>query len=255
MSGHASGDRYLEAMGIRRWKLRDGSATEPDEQDVAVAQTAEVPVASQRSADALAEPATDTSSDQLSDQGVWSVLRQRVSNCTACALHETRMNTVLGAGDTYADWLIVGEAPGEEEDQSGEPFVGKAGQLLNEMLLAVGFQRSDVYIANTIKCRPPDNRDPLPEETEACAGFLQEQIELVEPRFILAVGLPAAKRLLGLDGDPKLANLRGKVHHYGDSKIPLVVTYHPAYYFHQPQQKRKGWDDLLFARQVAAGNS
>jgi DNA polymerase len=146
--------------------------------------------------------------------------------------------------------MFIGEAPGADEDRQGEPFVGRAGQLLNSMLKALGFARGDVYIANVLKCRPPGNRDPKPEEALQCRGYLERQIDLVSPTLIVAVGRIAAQSLLATD--TALARLRGKVHPLGALRRPLVVTYHPAYLLRSPGEKRKAWQDLLFARQVFA---
>lgn len=180
----------------------------------------------------------------------WQALQSDVSTCRACVLAETRTQTVFGVGDASADWMIIGEAPGAEEDRRGEPFVGRAGQLLNEMLRAVGLARESVFIANILKCRPPANRDPRPEEIAACAGHLQRQIEVVQPRLILAVGRIAAQSLL--QTTTPVGRLRGRVHDYGPAGLPLVVTYHPAYLLRSPGQKRRAWEDLCLARATAA---
>jgi uracil-DNA glycosylase family 4 len=148
--------------------------------------------------------------------------------------------------------MIVGEAPGQEEDRRGEPFVGRAGKLLDEMLLAVGLDRSTVFIANILKCRPPNNRDPSNDEAEACRAYLDRQIELVSPRIILAVGRIAAQRLL--HSDAPVGRMRGRAHYLDGGALPVVVTYHPAYLLRSPAQKRKSWEDLLLARQVLEGN-
>jgi DNA polymerase len=155
---------------------------------------------------------------------------------------------VFGTGNRDADWLIIGEAPGADEDRQGEPFVGRAGKLLTEMLFAAGFQRADVYIANILKCRPPANRDPSPDEVACCHAYLQQQIALIQPQVILAVGRIAAHNLL--QTDRQLGDLRGKVHGYGDTNIPVIVTYHPAYLLRSPLEKRKVWSDLQFAKAV-----
>jgi DNA polymerase len=200
----------------------------------------------------VAEPATAKPVvDDLPVKPDWEVLRQRVAQCTACTLHETRTQTVFGVGNTSADWMIVGEAPGQEEDRRGEPFVGKAGQLLDAMLKAAGFEREQVFIANILKCRPPNNRDPRPEEASACSGYLQRQIEWVAPKLILSVGRISAQNLLGTDAT--IGRLRGRVHRHPDSGTPVVVTYHPAYLLRQPAEKRKAWEDLKLAMRVAAG--
>jgi DNA polymerase len=180
----------------------------------------------------------------------WDCLRTTVAACQRCSLHQTRTQTVFGVGNTRARWMFIGEAPGAEEDRQGEPFVGRAGQLLTAMLQALGFRREDVYIANVLKCRPPGNRDPKPEEALQCRGYLERQIELVSPAIIVAVGRIAAQNLLATD--TALARLRGKVHALGPRGRPLIVTYHPAYLLRSPAEKRKAWQDLLFARQVYA---
>jgi uracil-DNA glycosylase family 4 len=179
----------------------------------------------------------------------WETLRERVAMCTACSLHATRTQSVFGVGNRAARWMVVGEAPGADEDRQGEPFVGRAGQLLNAMLMAVGLRRDEVYIANILKCRPPGNRDPLAGEAACCEGFLERQIALVQPRLILCLGRIAAQNLLKTDAS--LAALRGHPHRYGETQIPVVVTYHPAYLLRSQLQKRKTWEDLKLARNLA----
>lgn len=180
----------------------------------------------------------------LLDDGVsrldWPALAARVAQCEACELHKSRTRTVFGVGAQTADLMIIGEAPGVDEDRKGEPFVGRAGQLLNAMLKAIGLQREQVYIANILKCRPPGNRDPRAEEALKCAPYLQRQVELVKPKVILAVGAVAARNLL--QRDDAVGRLRSGQHQYRD--IPLVVTYHPAYLLRSPEQKAKAWQDL-----------
>jgi DNA polymerase len=180
----------------------------------------------------------------------WQLLRERVAACTACDLCKTRTQTVFGVGNTRAEWLVIGEAPGAEEDRQGEPFVGRAGQLLNAMLLAIGLPRETVFIANILKCRPPGNRDPAPIEVSRCLPYLSNQIVLLKPKIILAVGRIAAQNLLATD--VPLARLRGKLHHFGEANTPLVITYHPAYLLRSPADKRKAWEDLKFARATHA---
>jgi len=217
---------YLKAMGIDVWLPRDsGDSSEAAPEDEAVS----VP------ADAMD----------------WESLRDTVSACTLCGLSQSRTNTVFGIGNPDADWLIVGEAPGAEEDRRGEPFVGRAGKLLDEMLRAIGQRREDVFIANILKCRPPNNRDPKADECASCRPYLERQIELVRPRIILAVGRIAAQNLLGSD-DP-VGRMRGKPHQLDG--IPLVVTYHPAYLLRSPSQKDKSWRDLCLAARLAAEDS
>jgi DNA polymerase len=178
----------------------------------------------------------------------WDALQERVAACTRCELHATRTQTVFGVGDRAARWMFIGEAPGAEEDRQGEPFVGRAGHMLTSLLKALGLRREDVYIANVLKCRPPGNRDPRPGEARACRGYLERQIELVAPTLIVAVGRIAAQNLLGTE--TALARLRGQVHALGDRRWPLLVTYHPAYLLRSPGEKRKAWQDLLFAKHV-----
>jgi uracil-DNA glycosylase len=176
----------------------------------------------------------------------WGALQAEVLSCTKCALHSTRTQGVFGVGNRRAEWLVIGEAPGAEEDRRGEPFVGRAGQLLNAMLLAIGLPREQVFIANVLKSRPPGNRDPKPDEVAACLPFLMRQIALLQPRLMLAVGRIAAQNLLATD--MPLGRLRGQVHYFGELNTPLIVTYHPAYLLRTPADKRKAWEDLKFAR-------
>ncbi len=179
----------------------------------------------------------------------WEALRAQVMACTRCGLHAGRTQGVFGVGNPRAEWMVIGEAPGAEEDRRGEPFVGRAGHLLDAMLRAIGLSRAEnVYIANVLKSRPPNNRDPRPEEVGACLPYLKRQIELVRPRLLLAVGRIAAQNLLGTE--ESLSRLRGRVHRFGELNTPLVVTYHPAYLLRNPADKRKAWEDLKFARSV-----
>ena len=184
----------------------------------------------------------------------WAALERTVAGCVACPLAARRTHTVFGAGGHGAHWMIVGEAPGEQEDLSGEPFVGASGRLLDRMLAALGLARDaaepgrQVYIANTVKCRPPRNRNPEPAELAACEAYLARQIALVRPRVILALGRVAAHWLLRTD-EP-LGRLRGRPHRY--EGVPLVVTYHPAYLLRQAEDKARAWDDLCLAREVVA---
>ncbi len=180
----------------------------------------------------------------------WDELRESVAGCRACDLCRARRQAVLGVGDLHPDWLFVGEGPGAEEDAKGEPFVGQAGRLLDAMLAAIGLRRGEgVYIANAVKCRPPDNRTPTPEEIVACRPYLARQIELLAPRLIVALGRPAAQTLL--DREVKIAALRGKRLDYRGT--PLVVTYHPAYLLRNLNDKARAWEDLCFARAVHRG--
>jgi DNA polymerase len=179
----------------------------------------------------------------------WADLAADIDACTACGLCRTRGRSVPGVGDPKAEWLFIGEAPGAEEDARGEPFVGQAGKLLDNMLVALGLSRErNVYIANVLKCRPPNNRTPEPLEAEACRPYLERQIELIQPKLIVALGRSAASLLLGTDAT--IASLRGRVHRYRG--VPLVVTYHPAYLLRNLTDKAKAWEDLLLARSSVA---
>lgn len=177
----------------------------------------------------------------------WIELKQAVPACTACGLHKTRTQTVFGVGDENADWMLIGEAPGAEEDRLGEPFVGQAGRLLDNMLASIGLKRGEnVYIANVLKCRPPGNRNPEPDEVAKCGPFLKRQIELVKPKLIVAMGRFAAQTLLS--SDASIASLRGRVYRY--EGVPLIVTYHPAYLLRSLPEKAKAWADLVFAQKT-----
>jgi DNA polymerase len=179
----------------------------------------------------------------------WEELRALVAGCRACGLCKQRKQAVFGVGSETGPWLFIGEGPGADEDEQGEPFVGQAGRLLDNMLAAIGCQRGrDTYIANVVKCRPPGNRTPTPEESAACAPYLDRQIEMVAPKLIVALGKTAIIRLL--DTEASVASLRGIVHRY--KGIPVVVTYHPAYLLRSPVEKAKAWEDLLFARRTLA---
>ncbi|MDR2709965.1 MAG: uracil-DNA glycosylase [Burkholderiales bacterium] len=177
----------------------------------------------------------------------WNDFAADVAACTACDLCKTRTKAVPGVGDVHARWLFVGEGPGAEEDKKGEPFVGQAGRLLDQMLAALGMKRgSDVYIANVLKCRPPNNRAPTPQEADACRPYLERQIALIAPKIIVALGKSAAMLLLNTDAS--IASLRGRGHRYQET--PLVVTYHPAYLLRSPADKAKSWEDLVFAKRT-----
>ena len=247
--------QYLEAMGIDVWVSRHQPVTE-----VAIDELENGGWAKQRkvhqddlnqSAVAPSEALECCASAQpthLSHAGdhAWSELQQQVAACRACPLCETRTQTVFGVGSHHASWLLIGEAPGQNEDLQGEPFVGKAGQLLTEMLRAIGLAREEVFIANILKCRPPNNRDPQADEVAACDNFLQRQIDLLQPKIIMAVGRIAAQNLLKTQ--QPLAKLRGMQHHF--NTIPLVVVHHPAYLLRTLSEKAKAWDDLQFALSV-----
>lgn len=215
--------QYLDALGIDVWRAR-GAEEIVDE--------------APREADVPSDAA-------LLD---WDSLRDTVARCTRCELHQSRTQTVFGVGNEQADLLVIGEAPGAEEDRQGEPFVGRAGKLLDEMLRAIGLDRNTVFIANVLKCRPPGNRDPKQDEAESCRSYLDRQIDLINPRVILAVGRIAAQQLLG--SDLPLGRMRGRQHRLAGRDAPVVVTYHPAYLLRSPSQKRKSWQDLCLARDL-----
>ena len=180
----------------------------------------------------------------------WPQLQESVAGCVACPLHKGRNKTVFGVGDEAADWLFVGEGPGAEEDAKGEPFVGQAGKLLDNMLGAIKLKRGhNVYIANTVKCRPPGNRNPEPGEAAQCEPYLHRQIALIKPKLIVALGKVAAVNLLKRDA--AVASMRGKIHQY--QGIPLIVTYHPAYLLRSLPEKAKAWVDLCFAVETMQG--
>jgi len=236
---------YLDVLGIDRWVPRD--ALEPGADTPAIEPARRTAPATARAP--AVEPAARApliAPTPLPPGIDWDPLRERVAGCTLCELCKTRTQTVFGVGNTQAEWLVIGEAPGAEEDRQGEPFVGRAGQLLNAMLLAIGLPRETVFIANILKCRPPGNRDPKPEEVSRCLPYLSAQIALLKPKVILAVGRIAAQNLLATDAP--LARLRGKLHTFGVANTPLVITYHPAYLLRTPGDKRKAWEDLKFAR-------
>ena len=240
---------YLEAMDIQLWQLRCA----PDETEF-VRQCTDDAVehgvldVSLEPRELVAEPdiVDDTKVETQQDVSKfdWAQLEQKVAECRLCELYKTRIQTVFGVGNRQAALMIVGEAPGGEEDKQGEPFVGPAGQLLNAMLKAIDVEREQVYIANVVKCRPPNNRNPRSEEAEACDPYLRGQIELVQPRLLLALGRVAAQHLL--KSQDSLASLRGRLHSF--SGIPLRITYHPAYLLRTPLDKRKAWEDLQQVR-------
>ncbi len=233
--------QYLKALDIDVWERRSLPASVPQNAAVSVVEVVRAPPTI---------PATTGLDDRPAATLDWPELEQAVSGCTRCDLSKTRTRTVFGVGDRAAQWMVIGEAPGADEDREGEPFVGRAGQLLNSMLRAVGLKRDQVFIANILKCRPPGNRDPKPEEVACCLPYLRRQIELVNPRLILCVGRIAAQNLLATD--TPIGKLRGKPHVLPDSSRPVVVTYHPAYLLRSPGEKRKAWADLVLAMQTAA---
>jgi DNA polymerase len=225
--------QYLKALDIDVWRRREGA--EPVVESVPI-----------RAAVTIAAVAGETAANPD-----WTALESAVRGCTLCALSESRTQTVFGVGDRTAQWMVIGEAPGADEDREGEPFVGRAGQLLTSMLKAMGLEREQVFIANILKCRPPGNRDPKPEEVAHCMPYLKQQIELVNPRLILCVGRIAAQSLL--ETDTPIGKLRGQLHRLPGTERPVVVTYHPAYLLRSPGEKRKAWADLVFAMNTAEG--
>ena len=185
---------------------------------------------------------TIKTNDKTTNESNWVKLEKKVSNCKNCELHKTRTQTVFGCGNEQSDWLFIGEAPGKDEDLKGEPFVGRAGRLLNEVIFSLGLKREEVYIANILKCRPPNNRDPSQDEIQSCTTYLEQQIKMISPKIIIAVGRVAAQHLLNTD--LTMAKLRGTVHSYGSESIPLITISHPAYLLRSPSKKYKVWSDL-----------
>lgn len=244
---------YLKAMGLTRWRRRGdpGSAAEDKTEGVAESAAQVVTGAAPYRADRVEEAVPPGSTDETAGLD-WQALQQKVKACNSCGLRAGCTQTVFGVGNPQADLLVIGEAPGADEDRQGEPFVGRAGQLLNAMLLAMGYQREAVFIANILKCRPPNNRDPRPEEALCCEPYLLRQIALIAPKIILAVGRISAQNLL--KSDIAVGKLRGRIHRFGESDIPLVVTYHPAYLLRSPEQKGKAWQDLQLALSVLRGD-
>jgi DNA polymerase len=225
-------DQLLKEMGLGPvWKLRQ-------------------PPKKKRGETAPAEPAVMDARTAAIAAMDWESLKQAIADCTACELCKTRKQAVPGVGDIAADWLFVGEGPGAEEDERGEPFVGQAGKLLDNMLAAIDLKRGNkVYIANAVKCRPPNNRTPEPAETAACWPFLARQIELIQPKLIVTLGKPAAQTLL--QQEVTISRARGLTHDFAG--IPLIVTYHPAYLLRNLPDKAKAWEDLCFMRKTMAG--
>ena len=252
--------QYLKALGLDLWLSRDT----PD--PLAVAEAPPAPADVRRAVSevrearpatpvlepvAAAPPATAPPIDVPQD---WIRARALVADCRRCRLCETRTQTVFGVGVEAASLMVVGEGPGAEEDARGEPFVGRAGRLLDEMLKSIEHSRSsNSYIANVVKCRPPNNRDPQPDEAEACRPYLEAQLKLVKPKLILAVGRVAAQHLL--QTDTPLSRLRGQLHHWGPDRTPLWITYHPAYLLRSPREKAKAWADLKFVSRFLGDTS
>jgi DNA polymerase len=226
----------LEEMGLAPiWRLRGRPGGEPAQEPAAADATVT------RHSSLVTEPGDRRAAIMRME---WPELKARVAGCRDCPLHAARKKTVFGVGDEAADWLFVGEGPGADEDAQGEPFVGQAGRLLDNMLVAIGLRRGEnVYIANILKCRPPGNRNPEPHEALQCEPYLHRQIELIRPKLIIALGRVAAANLLA--SDASVGSMRGKIHRYRG--IPLIVTYHPAYLLRNVTDKAKSWEDLRFA--------
>ena len=208
---------YLQSMGIQVWELQNSPSHEQETKP----SISSIPF----------------------DQTKWDALKQQINQCALCDLEKTRTHAVFGVGNPQADLLIIGEAPGANEDLQGEPFVGRAGLLLNSMLKAINLERKDIFIANILKCRPPNNRDPMPREVECCTPYLQQQIAFIQPKLIVTVGRIAAHFLL--DTKETLGKLRGKTYQYGEQQTPLIVTYHPAYLLRSPREKKKAYVDIM----------
>ncbi len=234
MNLSAQQQHTLQLMGVDLWVEKDAALAQvedmPEDMECVVTPAAEAPAESE----------------------VWTSLRSQVAACTRCDLHKGRIQTVFGVGNINADWLLIGEAPGQEEDRQGEPFVGRAGKLLNAMLAAMGLNREQVFIANILKCRPPSNRDPQAQEVSACGDYLQQQIELIQPKIILALGRIAAQNLLKVE--TPIGKMRGQRYQYPDPQVPVVVTYHPAYLLRSPREKQKSWQDLQLAMRLYQGS-
>lgn len=254
---------YLRALEIDVWERRDLPRLAPEPEVAEVIAPEPVPESAPRRS--VAEPTGRREiarplGDLVQSPGLghaaglsWEALESAVRECQRCPLHQTRTQGVFGVGNRKASWLVIGEAPGADEDRQGEPFVGRAGQLLNSMLKSMGLAREQVFIANILKSRPPNNRDPRPEEVRECIPYLYRQIELIDPRLILCVGRIAAQTLLGTD--TPIGKLRGKLHHLAPAHPagkprPMIVTYHPAYLLRSPAEKRKAWGDLVLAMQT-----
>ncbi len=244
-------NEILNQMGITQWVLRETMDGFGDEKVTpAVSSLTDNTEPAKHPSTKVTLP-EDERSEIIDQQTDLNTLRASVAACTACSLSQSRNQTVFGEGPEQADWLLVGEAPGQQEDRQGRPFVGRAGQLLTQMIRALDATREQMFIANTLKCRPPGNRDPLPEELRACEPYLLKQIKLIQPKVMVALGRFSAQALL--KSDQPLGRLRGQVYQYGPNKIPLIVTYHPAYLLRNPADKAKVWLDLLLAHKQITG--
>jgi DNA polymerase len=241
----------VQSVDAPPWEEGDKAAFSADgfAQNIAIKNSPQAPLSTggnEALSDTIGALRKDLSNDlpippvTIVPQSSWESLQTQVEQCSACPLSATRTQTVLGVGNRQADLMFIGEAPGEQEDLQGEPFVGRAGQLLNAMLAAIGLQREHVYIANVVKCRPPRNRNPQANEMQACGNFLTAQIDLIQPRLLVALGAVAARYLL--QSTSSLGRLRDTLHAYQNT--PLLITYHPAYLLRFPSEKAKAWHDL-----------
>jgi len=226
----ATKKEILKEMGIDVW------------QEKTKTKTAKATNANHNEGCTIIEEAAPVNSQDFID------LKKQVLSCALCELHKTRTNVVFGVGCERAEIMFIGEAPGANEDLQGEPFVGRAGMLLNAMLQAINLKRADVYIANILKCRPPNNRDPSPQEVKLCTPYLQQQIAIIQPKILVAVGRIAAQFLLNTV--EAMGRLRGKIYQYGPRNVPLVVTYHPAYLLRSPSEKKKAYEDFLLIKKM-----
>ena len=243
-------EAHLKELGLGRWRHRDSDGVDESGNN-----SEEMGNLATGDAGSAEEEKSSTTTLTLDAEGrhlrQWRVVRKEVSECVLCELHQTRKNTVFGVGAEDAELMLIGEAPGADEDAQGEPFVGRAGKLLDSMLAAIGMNREQVFIANILKCRPPNNENPTPEQAGKCRPYLNRQIELIQPRVILALGAVAAHNLL--DVETPIGRLRGTVHEMSGSGIPVIPTYHPAYLLRRPQGKAQAFEDLMLLCNVLEG--
>ncbi len=232
----------LDKIGIELWRRREARPELQSEPEVTEPEIINEVSAASGSDVLPAGPDSGNETERLRQ------LAETICECRKCPLHRTRTKAVPGVGSAFARWMFVGEAPGQNEDLQGQPFVGRAGQLLDAMIAALKMARKDVFIANVIKCRPPGNRNPVVEEINQCEPYLHRQLAIIRPAIIVALGAVSAQSLLKTS-DP-IGRLRGRVFHYGEPGIPLIPTYHPAYLLRSPMQKKKAWEDLLLARSI-----
>ena len=246
---------HLDAIGIPVWVRRGVARAARDAEAPRAAAAAEAESAPAAASVSRVAPASAAgpASTAVPAVSVLEAIDVQVRDCRKCELHCTRTRTVFGVGRPDAACMFIGEAPGAEEDARGEPFVGRAGKLLDAMLAAIGLGRSDVYIANIVKCRPPRNRDPHADEIVACSGYLRRQIEAVSPRLLVAAGRVAAQSLLSTT--KPIGQLRGRTYRYGEDRLPVLVMYHPAYFLRSPLEKRKAWEDLVRLRSMLADDA